>query len=118
MSQTITLQQTSAIDQLVYLCHQNAVLHGFYEDESVNHVLIKMALVVTELSEVIEGFRNGKGIKPDEHCPDFSNEEIEVADSIIRLLDYAGWRNLRLGQALQAKHAYNVGRPYKHNKSC
>lgn len=113
-----TIDTINTIEQLVYEAHQNAVLHGFYEDESVNHPGVKCILMVTEISELFEGVRNGDNIKPDRHCPDFSNEEIEAADLFIRLADYSGFRKLRLGAAILAKHEYNKSRPYKHNKLC
>lgn len=72
----------------------------------------KVMLVVTELSELVEGIR-----KPVEsQLSDFTNEEEEIADAIIRLLDYSGQYNLRVGQAILAKMAFNEGRSYKHNK--
>ena len=71
----------------------------------------KIMLVVTELAELVEGLR-----KPGEGMGDFSNEEEEVADAIIRLLDYAGAYGLRIGEALCAKMAKNEGRPYRHGK--
>ena len=109
---------TNAINSLVYEAHQNAVLHGFYQNEDDQHIGVKIALMHTELSELFEAFRKGTNTKPDEHCPDFCNEEIELADLLIRAFDYAGWRNLRLGQAILAKHEYNKQRPYLHNKVC
>lgn len=74
----------------------------------------KIMLVVTELAELIEGLR-----KPDPAAAEtfgFINEEEEVADAIIRLLDYSGHYGLRIGEALGAKMAKNEGRPYKHGK--
>jgi NTP pyrophosphatase (non-canonical NTP hydrolase) len=66
--------------------------------------LSKLMLIVSEVAECAEGAR--KGI-PDSHLPQFSNEEVEAADALIRLFDYAGWRNLRLGEAFWAKLEYN-----------
>jgi hypothetical protein len=73
----------------------------------------KMALVTTETSEQVEAIR-----KPgtETGLPGFTNEEEECVDQIIRLLDYAGQYNLRVGEALIAKMAINEGRPYKHGK--
>ncbi len=113
--QTVVL---NAIEVLIYQSHQNAVLHGFYENLEDQKVGIKVALMHTELSELFEGHRKGKDTLPDEHCPDFTNEEIELSDLLIRAFDYAGWRNLRLGPALLAKHEYNKQRPFLHNKTC
>ena len=73
----------------------------------------KIALMHSELSEMLEGVRKPS---PDKHCPEFTNEEIELADAIIRAMDYAKKLNLRLPEAIIAKHEYNTSRPYKHGK--
>lgn len=73
----------------------------------------KIMLVVTELAELVEGLR-----KPaDSSLVGYTNEEEEVADSIIRLLDYSGQYGLRIGEAVLAKMAFNEGRPYQHGKA-
>ena len=73
----------------------------------------KIMLVVTELAELTEGLRK----KADSSTAGFTNEEEEVADAIIRLLDYAGHYRLRIGEALSAKMIRNEGRPYQHGKA-
>jgi NTP pyrophosphatase (non-canonical NTP hydrolase) len=50
------------------------------------------ALMQSELSEALEALRHGN--PQDEHCPAFSNAEIELADCVIRILDFCesnGW---------------------------
>ena len=73
----------------------------------------KLMLVVTELAEAVEGFR-----KPiPSTIPPYTNEEEEIADAIIRLLDYAGQYKLRIGEAVIEKIALNEGRPFRHDKN-
>ena len=73
----------------------------------------KHMLVVTEVAELTEEVR-----KPgDLDTEGFTNEEIEVADTIIRLLDYAANYRLRVGAAIAAKMLKNEGRPYQHGKA-
>jgi hypothetical protein len=99
----------------------NAVNHGFYgntnENGSVNLANInkgeRIALMHSELSEALEGIR--KDLK-DEHLPEFTSEEVELADCMIRILDHAEAFGLRLFEALIAKHEYNVNRPFMHGK--
>lgn len=66
-----------------------------------------IALMHSELSECLEGVR--KNLQ-DNHCPDFTSEEVELADLFIRAFDYAAGRKLRLGEAFIAKMAYNAVR--------
>lgn len=122
------------ITRLIQSCHQNAKDHGFWDDEdqlvkeintigteSSMDIIIrlfnseKIALEMSELAERLECLRKDP-TEVDKHCPDFLNLEIEVADLIIRALDFSGRRNLRIGEAIIAKMKYNADREYKHGK--
>ncbi len=75
----------------------------------------KQMLIVTEGAELIEGLR--KPAEANDHDPEaFTNEEVEMADQVIRILDFAGNYNLRLGACILAKMAKNEGRPHRHGK--
>ena len=67
----------------------------------------QISLIHAEISEAYEGHRKNK---QDDHCPEFSNFEIELADAMIRILDTAGGLNLRLSEAFKAKMEYNASR--------
>lgn len=79
----------------------------------------KQVLIVTEVAELVEGLRKkGAAVKTDgTDAEGFTNEESECADQIIRILDYCGQYNLRIGPAIVAKMAVNEGRPYQHGKA-
>ena len=62
----------------------------------------------------LEALRHGNPAS--EHIPDFTGVEEELADVIIRILDYSAARNLRLWEAVRAKMAYNETRPVRHGK--
>jgi len=71
-----------------------------------------LALMHSELSEALEGDRHGN--PPSEHIPEFSALEEELADVVIRALDFGKGRGLNVAQAVLAKVEYNHNRPYKH----
>jgi hypothetical protein len=77
----------------------------------------KQSLVEPSDGKIIQVDSNGIVHLMDEHCSEFTSEEIELADLSIRALDYASAYKLRLGEAILAKHEYNKTREYKHGKA-
>jgi len=84
---------------------------GFWEKPREFGTII--ALIHSELSEALEGDRKDL---MDSHIPHRKNVEVELADAVIRIMDYAGAMNMDLGGAIEDKLAYNRTRPYKHGK--
>ncbi len=66
-----------------------------------------IALMHSELSEALEGIRK---MKYDDHLPHRPAEEVELADLLIRVFDYAGAHELDLEGAYREKLAYNATR--------
>lgn len=113
------------------LAHANATRKGFWEIEDhpaiqalpneVKAEIMAMRdaqhnmLVVTEISEAVEGARLGEGT-PSDKLTGFTQEEEELADAVIRIMDRAERRGLRLPYAIAAKMEYNLHRPRKHGK--
>jgi len=62
----------------------------------------------------LEGIRQGN--PPDKHCPEFSSVEIELADTVIRIMHYGAAREWDIAGALLAKMEFNESRPHKHGK--
>ena len=68
-----------------------------------------------ELSEAWEEYRHGHeptAIYFAAHKPE--GIPIELADCIIRILDYCGAEEIDIDEAIRIKHEYNKGRPYRH----
>ena len=66
-----------------------------------------MMLMVSEISEAMEGARKNL---MDDKLPHRKMEEVELADCLIRIFDYAGAYGLDLEGAYQEKREYNAQR--------
>ena len=66
-----------------------------------------LALIHSEISECLEGERKGL---MDDHLPNRRMAEVELADALIRILDYAYGYGYDIGGAFEDKMAYNAHR--------
>lgn len=85
---------------------------GFWASDNTAE---KIALMHSELSEALEADR--KSITSDDKITAYTGLEAELADTVIRILDFSGRHNLRLGEAIIEKLAFNTTRPFKHDKA-
>ena len=67
----------------------------------------KLMLIVSEVSEAMEGWRKDA---QDDKLPHRKMIEVELADAVIRIADLAGALGLDLGGAVAEKMAYNAER--------
>lgn len=71
-----------------------------------------MMLMVGEIAEAMEAAR--KNWPQDDKLPEFCAVTVELADCIIRIMDFAELHGLKLAEAINAKHEFNKSRPHRH----
>ncbi len=101
-----------SLNRLARDIHRRNIDAGWWHDIETGDRLERncgelLMLVVTEISEAMEGVRKSS---QDNHLPHRSTEEVGLAKALIRIFDYAGARNLDLGGALAEKLEYNAAR--------
>lgn len=98
------------------ICHAASARAGWWNDLRTGEPIItrphvvgeKLMLVVSEVSEAMEGHR--KSLR-DDKLPHRPMIEVELADAVIRIADLAGALGLDLGGAIAEKLAFNAQRP-------
>ena len=91
------------LNELCVKAHRASVDAGWYTDPKTGERLDR------NLPEMLcmEGVRKGM---QDDHLPSRSMEEVELADLLIRVADYAEYRGLDLTGAIEEKMEYNKNR--------
>lgn len=131
------VEVSGPLSRLSQRIHQTAVEHGWWEEGEKRNVGETMMLMVTEIGEAFEEWRDDKPAiyflkyvseAYNEVVPlaeaqrremDFSRLKpegiaVELADCIIRILDFAHQQGYDMDEAMRLKMAYNETRPYRH----
>jgi NTP pyrophosphatase (non-canonical NTP hydrolase) len=100
-----------ALNELSALCREKA--ETWYHNPLTGERIFlnkgeRYMLIVTELAEAFEGERKNL---MDDKLPLRKAPEVELADALIRIFDYAGEYHYDLGGALAEKLEYNEHRP-------
>lgn len=91
--------------------YQNSRSHGFWD-----HPRNKGEAFMLIVSELVEGFEGVRKDLMDDHLPARRMEEVELADAVIRIMDYAAGFHLDVAGAVLEKMEYNKKRPFMHGK--
>ena len=110
LSGTLKPEPRSEFQKLQADIHQTAIDKGWWDKPRTDNDTI--ILFHSEISEAVEALRNGDPAS--EKIPEFSQLEEELADTVIRIMDYAEHRGIDLWSAILAKAEYNKGRSYRH----
>jgi NTP pyrophosphatase (non-canonical NTP hydrolase) len=94
------------INQMCEKTHKSNVKAGWW-DQAENPLVVptKIALIVSECVEALEGHR--RGLK-DDKLTQYDMIAVELADVLIRVFDLAGFLKIPLGTIIADKEAYNA----------
>lgn len=124
------------LNQLAAEIYAGNKSRGFDANVQVQPLPTSLMLIVGELSEAVEADRKGRHAKvsprtiigneamyttPEEYKAIFERDikdtiEDELADTLIRLMDFCGANNIDIQGHMEAKLKYNSMRAFKHGK--
>jgi hypothetical protein len=105
-------QENIAINEMVKRVYSHNVKAGWYTDTETGkpkqrNIGEMLALIHSEVSEGLEGYRKNL---MDDKLPHRPMLEVEMADAVIRIFDLCGYLGLDLGGAYVEKRKYNATR--------
>lgn len=99
------------LKQLTELSFKASYERGWWNDETEQNspffIACKFALIHSEITEAMEGFRRDS---MDDKLPHRKSVEVELADALLRIFDLAGRLDLDLEGALKEKMKFNETR--------
>lgn len=103
---------TTTFNELGKRVHETAKSKGWYDkprEDGTYHMLI-----VSEIAEATESARKGEPgfFIDDKGKPE--GQSVELADAIIRILDYCAFKGFDIDFAISEKMKYNETRSYRH----
>ena len=90
------------LNKLAKHCYNEAKQAGWHDTPREDGMMI--ALIHSEISEALEELCKNQ---MDDHLPHRPMAEVELADALIRILDFVGMRGYDLGGVVQERLDYN-----------
>lgn len=106
------------LNELADSIHQLAKSKGWHSfgETELQFVTRFIANLHGEASELWEAARNNQLHSACDKTPKLTCEEEEVADLLIRTLDFAAARGIDIDNAVKIKQEFNATRPHRHGK--
>jgi len=106
------LIKSKEINDMRDICYNDSLLAGWHTNIITGELKERnkaemICLIHSELSEAMEGERKNL---MDDHLPNRPMAEVEMADAVIRIMDYCGRWGYDIGGAVMEKLEYNANR--------
>ena len=121
------IDSNSTISEIQAHVYDVSVSKGFHDKDDINSMIEagnRLMLIVGEVAEAHEEIRNGHALT-ETYYPFIGHNTIvpkpegvpsELADIVIRCMDFAETYGIDLAAAIIEKSAYNETRPHMHGK--
>lgn len=116
-SRPISTTACIGLDRLADELYNNSQAKGFTEVANTSAIHTQLLMMVGEICEAQEEIRSGHGVHEvyvKEGKPEGFG--VELADALIRILNFCGAHNIEIGQLVKMKADYNMTREPMHGR--